>query len=86
MFYFSVWALVLVVCGVYGEELQQVVTAAPVISPYYPNRNPLIPGYNPNYKTNDNQVPILSYSSNQGNDGSYSFRYLHNILFSVCLY
>lgn len=90
MFYFSVCALVLVVCGVYGEELQrekkQVVTAAPSISPYYPNQNPLIPGYNPNYRTNNNQVPILSYSSNQANDGSYSFRYLRYILFFVCLY
>lgn len=86
MFYFGVWALVLVVCGVYGEELQQVQTAAPAINPYYPNRNLQISGYNPNYKTNDNQVPILSYSSNQANDGSYSFRYLRKILFSVCLY
>ncbi|CAH2107358.1 unnamed protein product [Euphydryas editha] len=75
MLFVSLWTLFLVICGVYGDNIPQAASGISAINPYYPNRNPLIPGYNPYYKADTGVVPILSYSNNQGADGSYSFSF-----------
>nr|XP_026486357.1 uncharacterized protein LOC113393595 [Vanessa tameamea] len=63
------WGLLLAICKVHGEEPNVVSGGSASF-----NRN-LAVGYNPYYNSEKAQVPILSYSSNQGIDGSYSFSY-----------
>lgn len=67
-------AILSVTCSI-GDAQSVSPSIVPQLAPYNSLRNPAF-GYNPYnpYTSASGSVPILSYKSNQGIDGSYDFR------------
>lgn len=74
--YLSIFLTLFALASTLGDPQTVPAGVASQLNPYYAGRNSLASRYSPYYNPASATVPILSYSSNQGTDGSYAFRYL----------
>ncbi|CAH0727813.1 unnamed protein product, partial [Brenthis ino] len=73
--YLSILLTLLALTSTFGHPQAVPAGVASPLNPYYAGRNSLASRYSPYYNPASATVPILTYSSNQGIDGSYDFSF-----------